>query len=151
VKYSFSSRRTDDEFITPLEAYWEVHCDPISDDYLPEDMGAEQLFWMWARMMPGKHPDGLIPISWYVVGEGICEAMPFQHRNLLDHDFRTYFTDPVKYGTNDEINWLKLPVVDKFWRKGWAEKGGFIQEATGWKPSILQPSVYLQSLIQAVG
>jgi len=41
-----------------------------------------------------------------------------------------------------------LPVQDKLWRPGQAGKGGFIQEATGWKPAILQPFVYLQSLLE---
>jgi hypothetical protein len=41
-------------------------------------------------------------------------------------------------------------------RRGWgkgilAMEGGFIQEATGWKPSALQPHVYLPTLLHSIG
>lgn len=35
--------------------------------------------------------------------------------------------------TDNPLNWLGLPVVDKLWRSRRANEGGFIQEATGWK------------------
>jgi hypothetical protein len=44
------------------------------------------------------------------------------------------------------MNWFMLPVVDKLWNSERFDKGGFIQEATGWKPSILQPCIYLPTL-----
>jgi hypothetical protein len=41
-------------------------------------------------------------------------------------------------------------VIDKLWRVDLpphvATKGGFIQEATGWKPSPLQPYINLRQL-----
>ena len=52
--------------------------------------------------------------------------------------------------TGEELNWLTLPVVDKLWNRKRADKGGFIQEATGWKPAIFQPYVYLPSLMSAL-
>ncbi|NER28870.1 MAG: hypothetical protein F6J89_14840 [Symploca sp. SIO1C4] len=61
-------------------------------------------------------------------------------------DFLNYFTSPVHFKTGEPLNWLSLPVVDKLWNNQRADKGGFIQEATGWKPSILQPFVYLRAL-----
>ena len=56
---------------------------------------------------------------------------------------------PVDAETGDELDWLALPVVDKLWNSKRGDKGGFIQEATGWKPSILQPHVFLPALIDA--
>jgi len=37
------------------------------------------------------------------------------------------------------------------WNARRGDKGGFIQEATGWKPSILQPFVSVETLAEASG
>jgi len=58
---------------------------------------------------------------------------------------------PVNAKTGEPLNWFALPVVDKRWNTRRADKGGFIQEHTGWKPSVLQPYVYLPSLMEARG
>jgi hypothetical protein len=42
-------------------------------------------------------------------------------------------------------------VKDLAWNQTTANKGGFIQEATGWKPSALQPHVYLPTLLHSIG
>ena len=39
-----------------------------------------------------------------------------------------------------------LPVASKNWRSGNADKGGFIQQATGWQPTPLLPTVSLSML-----
>lgn len=49
----------------------------------------------------------------------------------------------------DRLNGLTLPVDDMRWTRRRADKGGFIQEATGWKPNVLQPFVYLPLLLHA--
>ena len=80
--------------------------------------------------------------------------MPFQFNHFsgeAEEDFLTVFTWPIDSATGARLNWLSLPVVDKFWNAEAARKGGFIQEATGWKPGILQPYVYLPSLLQGKG
>lgn len=61
-------------------------------------------------------------------------------------DFLTYYTFPRVRSTGALLDWGKLPVVDKLWRAGNARKGGFIQEFTGWKPSIYQPTVDVRQL-----
>ena len=77
--------------------------------------------------------------------------VPFEHFNsAYAKDFLSFFTWPEDAETGKPLNWLELPVVDKLWRPNRADKGGFIQEATSWKPSILQPYVYLSSLERAV-
>ncbi len=45
----------------------------------------------------------------------------------------TFFTRPKDPETREPLDWLSLPVVDKLWNSQRAHKGGFIQQATGWK------------------
>ena len=68
-----------------------------------------------------------------------------------DEDFLTFFSWPMHAVTGQPLNWHSLPVVDQYWNASRADKGGFVQEATGWKPGILQPHVYLPTLIDACG
>jgi len=131
-------RASGHEVLAELLAYWEVEGDPISDNYTPEEMSAVR---------------GLIPIYWFVScsAHGIFESMPFQHAHVQEvgENFLTHYDWPVDPKTGGQLNWLTLPVVDKRWNRRQAAKGGFIQEATGWKPGILQPFVALKSLLQA--
>lgn len=140
-----------------LEAYWEVSNDPISDEYTPQEIDATELFGMWAKLVKGKYPNGLIPIYWFVDYQGgnvsTFEGMPFQHNhfpNYKTENFLTFFTWPVNTVTNEPLNWLTLSVKDKLWTPENADKGGFIEQATGWKPAILQPYVYLPALESAL-
>ena len=78
--------------------------------------------------------------------------MPFQfdHKaGALPDNFLTYYTWPISSLTGEPLNWLTLPVVDKLWNDGRADKGGFIQEATRWKPAVLQPFLYLPGLLES--
>ena len=149
--WKFTIIATGHERKAALEAYWEVYYDPISDDYTPHEVDASELFKKWVSKVKEEYPDGLVPIYWSVRCEesGIHEFMPFQFTHFkMDHyeDFLTFFTWPVHSSSGDSLNWLTLPVVDKLWNANQANKGGFIQEATGWKPAILQPHVYLPAL-----
>jgi len=133
---------------------WEVKLDPISDSFDPEEIDADSLLRRWAKRVGPEHPDGLVPIYWFVdsPGHSKFERMPFQAHHQLPTgevipDFLSCYTWPENPNTGERLNWLSLPVEDKLWRKGRADKGGFIQEATGWKPSLLQPFVYLPALL----
>jgi hypothetical protein len=155
--WRFRTKKGGYEWECPLEAYWEVDGDPMSDEYTREEITAEELLHRWADRYGSDSPNQLIPISWFVWspehnGFG-PEYMPFQfhHGVPITEDFLTFFTWPVHTRTGEPLNWLTLPVVDKLWRRGQCDKGGFIQEATGWKPAILQPFVYLPSLLEAAG
>lgn len=148
------SRCTNYEWESKLGAYWEVDYDPISDDYTPEEISADELFGLWVRKVSETYSDGLIPVLWYVTGydKRIFEFMPFQFNEFDTNrysDFLDYFTWPINKETGDRLNWLALPVVDKLWNSNRGDKGGFIQEVTHWKPGILQPYVYLGSLLQS--
>ncbi len=148
--WTWQGFRSGREWEGELVASWEVNLDPISDDYKPEDISAEDLFGLWVDQVNEYHPNQLIPILWLVTAKDMKpEFMPFQFQSFeLRQDFLTFYTWPVAKGTGTPLNWLDLPVRDKLWNQCRANKGGFIQEFTGWKPAILQPYVYLPSLVQ---
>lgn len=153
--WKVKSPRPGNELEGELVAYWEVYYDPISDNYTPQEISAEELFNLWVGKVKQEYHSGLIPIHWSVESapNGTFEFMPFRFESApldqVDQDFLTYFTWPVSKETGERLNWLHLPVVDKLWNTKRADKGGFIQEFTGWKPGILQPHVYLPSLLQS--
>jgi hypothetical protein len=148
------SLQTAYEWSGSLIARWEVSLDPVSDDYTPDEMSAANLFDRWLERVQKRHTGGLVPIHWFVTcGEqGKFERMPFQfsHDGVeQQEDFLSFFSWPVNAATGERLNWLRVPVADKGWNGQRADKGGFIQEVTGWKPAILQPFVYLTSLVAA--
>lgn len=132
-----------------LMAYWELDCDAVSDGYTPQDIGARELLALWAVHARQRHPDELIPISWYVKsnGAGRFESAPFQYGRDDGEDFLTFYEWPVDALTGQRMEWLRLPVMDKAWNLHEGMKGGFIQEVTGWKPSMLQPTLYLPTVL----
>jgi hypothetical protein len=137
-----------------FEAHYEVELDPISDDYDPEEISAKELFSIWLPQVLEIYPNGLVPITWFISCEEHMkyEFMPFQNWNLIGkmEDFLDRYTWPVDTESGRKMNFLSLKVRDKRWAKRNDHKGGFIQECTGWKPSALQPYIYVPSLVQAV-
>lgn len=135
-----------------LMAYWEVDYSSISDNYTVQEISAMDLFKQWVELILKHYPNHLIPIYWSVECQECAEfeEMPFQFQHSpvahSDEDFLSIYTHPTNSVTGERLNWLDLPVVDKLWNSKRADKGGFIQQATGWKPSILQPYVYLPAL-----
>ena len=139
-----------------LVAYWEVHLDPMSDSYTPTEISADDLLRRWASEARKDFGNELIPIHWFAEspGQGKFERMPFQYNHLKGvdpepEDFLSFYSWPTDARTGERLNWFAVPVVDKYWSEQRATKGGFIQEATGWKPSILQPFVCLPTLLSA--
>lgn len=138
LTYKFFNRKLKRELEATSEAHWEVSFDPISDDYTPSEINAYQLFKQWIKRVQIKHPNGLIPIFWFVnvKGESVStfERMPFQFEHIQDdipnEDFLTFFTQPFAADTKQSMNWLTLPVIDKLWNSRRADKGSFIQQAT---------------------
>ena len=139
------------EWEGPIVAVWEVASDPISDNYLQSEISAHELLREWAKVVRQRYPDGLIPIYWFAMSEEAAkfERIPVQFHHASQEDFLTFSTWPINTKTGEPLNWLRLPVIDKLWSATRANKGGFIQEATGWKPAILQPFVYLPSLTES--
>jgi predicted GIY-YIG superfamily endonuclease len=158
-QWTFASLCGGYERTGPLNLYWEVYGDPISDSYEIDEIDAEELWRTWLTRYPSdpdaeaKFGAGAFSISWYVEGAGTFEAAPWT-RNA--RNFLTYYTWPINAITGERLQWPRLPLIDKVWRghdlpKNYATKGGFIQEATGWKPSPLQPYVNIHQLAQVAG
>jgi len=143
--------------------YWEANLDPISDDYTTDEIGAGELFDRWrGRLTDGdgwsqRLGEPWVDVWWSVTTPeiaGTYERAPFESHGYdwlvgADH-FLTHFTWPMNADTGEPLNWLRLPVLDKLWRPGQGDKGGFIEEATGWKPSALQSYVNVETLVQAI-
>ena len=162
--WTWESLRSGNPWERPLAAYWEVEWLAISDDYGPLEISAEELLQEWITRVGERHPDGLIPIYWYVFSPEdslgpfpqagvLFEAAPFAHKPFPDddEDFLTFFSWPMHAVTGQPLNWHSLPVVDQCWNESRPDEGGFVQQATGWKPGILQPHVYLPTLMDACG
>ena len=87
---------------------------------------------------------------------GTPERLPFQyehhHPDLAPwRDFLSSYAWPEDARTGRPLNWHTLPVLDKQWNARRCDPGGFLQQATGWKPAIYQPFVYLPALLRAAG
>jgi hypothetical protein len=127
------------------------------------------------RRWPNQYRPGEVHIYWTVTEPkftGTFEAAPHTLDTPPDPDmarlfggmvslfgeeaqegenFLTHFTDPVNADTGERLNWLRLPVMDRAWNATASNKGGFIQEATGWKPSPLQPTMDVVRIAAAAG
>lgn len=156
--YSWKLRRHDVERIGDLTLVWEAHRDPVSDDYDPDEASAREVWRIWRTRYPvderaeERWGEGAVRIAWFVGGD-VFEAAPHAI-NLSDYEPDTFldsFTRPIDVTTGEPIQWTRLPVEDKLWRESRADKGGFIQEATGWKPSPLQPVFWPDQLAEACG
>jgi hypothetical protein len=162
--WTFVNLRSGHARTVPLYLYWEVPCDPISNDWAVGDISADELWRIWLTRYPRderaevRYGTGAFRISWFVDGPGTFEAAPFQDDlsnppPYNDH-FMTHFTWPQHPVTRERLQWSSLPVIDKVWRLDRLPdvrdfKGGFVQEATGWKPSPLQPFVNVHQLARA--
>ena len=154
--WEFEGRRSGELWRSHLRANWELVLDPISEDFSADTMSAADLMKLWVGRIGSRgYRGGLVPIYWYVESQDsrVLESMPFQYEHYTGHareDFLTFFTWPIDTKSKTRLNWLELPVLDKEWNVRQSHKGGFIQEATGWKPAILQPFVFLDSLTEAI-
>lgn len=162
---SFESLNGGRPRVQPLRLYYEIPNDPISDDYTPDDVDAAELFERWRctgitdREAEYLFGPGALRIHWYIEGPGVFERAPFPilfPREKAPH-FLDRFTFPYDAATNPVtvVDWYDLPVVEKAWRSGLLPdgvvlKGGFIQEATGWKPRPLAPFVNVRNLDRAL-
>jgi hypothetical protein len=144
--WTFRHRRYGVEIYDDLTLTWEAAGDPVSGDFDPAETDADAVLKHWLRSQRAAHRT-LVKISWSVIGltTSTSEAAPFtarHHGAEETDDFLSVFTWPEN-DAGERLNWLTLPVVDKQWRRGQADKGGFLQAATGWKPAPLQPELHL--------
>lgn len=155
--WTWRGRTHSHRFAGALFLTWEIWNDPITDDYTPDEATADELLASWLDRLPDERTEalfgpGAVGISWFVTGEPF-EAAPFQMRRYRadDEDFLTHFTWPEHPESGERLNFNRLPVKDKLWRDGAADKGGFFQEATGWKPAAMQPVVWVGATLAAAG
>lgn len=127
--------RTSDE----LHLVWEIDYAAVSDDYLQGADDPHDVFDVWLRAIEGKY-GAWVPIYWFIDGFNTFESAPFQHHQLADHDFLSFFTWPEDIDGNP-VNWLTLP---QDYAKSW-----FFAQATGWQPAPYQPSANVAVLRMA--
>lgn len=177
TQWTFTSRGSSYTQTTELVLYAEPNYSTITDNYLPEEISASELWRIWvdkaANQAHERHPHvyrpGEVTILWTVTTPDVMnvfEAAPYtrplpqdpedlQLMEMLgpveEEDFLTYFTTPRHAETGELINWLRLPVLDRGWNDSAPDKGGFIQEVTGWKPAPLQPTMDVVQIGRAAG
>lgn len=96
----------------------------------------------WLR----RYGHDLMPIHWTIAET--TDAAPFQG---LAKDFLSAFSWPTHHETQEPVNFNRLRVLDRHWTPEKFSVGGFIQEATGWKPAPLQPVFDTRRVLQAAG
>jgi hypothetical protein len=126
-RWRFKSRETGYEHRhAALELYWELYGDPISDWYSPSEVSAEELLMIWlgssSYLDPTAEPlfgPGMVRIAWYIEGDLKVERAPYEATTWgkWDDDFLHWLTTPINEVTSERVNWLRLPVVDKLWRR----------------------------------
>lgn len=174
TEWTFTTRRGDFTQTLELVLYAEPNYSSITDDYLPEEISATELWRIWVdkaansahERWPQLYRPGEVTILWTVTQPsftGIFEAAPHtpplpQDPELVklfgpykEENFLTHYTHPEHAETGERLNWLRLPVVERGWNSERADKGGFIQEVTGWKPSPLQPTMDVVQIGRAAG
>lgn len=155
--WTWKHRTSDTTHTGRLELIWEITSAPLTGDHSPHETSAHEVLDEWLRQLPDERTEqlfgpGATRISWGV-GQ---EHAPFQLLRLgsanSDEDFLTHFTWPTHPKSNERVNFNRLPVQDKRWdTQGGRDDCGFIQEATGWKPSPLQPVMWVGPILAAAG
>lgn len=137
------------ERVEPLTLYYEVALDPISDDWTPDEIGAHDLLTRWYQRVT-RRGDRLARIYWYVSGPSTFEsAVRDNYEGEPDGSwFGDYYTQPYDLSDGQYVTLESLPVIDKGWRASRADKGGFIAEATGWRPNPWDRWVDPETLIR---
>jgi hypothetical protein len=51
TRWRFNSLESGVEFEMPLSLYWEINGDPITDDYTPDEISAEELWNIWVVVL----------------------------------------------------------------------------------------------------
>ncbi|HEX5566726.1 MAG TPA: hypothetical protein VFY14_07340 [Streptomyces sp.] len=172
TRWRYRNKDSGYEFTEELVLYPEPNGATLTDDFVPEQIPAHDLWTMWVEeyadyyheRWPHLYRPGEVQILWSVTTPEflrVFEAAPYTvdsrtapgetHADWAGEDFLTHFTAPVHAVTGGPVNWARLPVVDRGWRPGRGDKAGFVQEATGWKPAPLQPTMDVRQLGRAAG
>ncbi|KQV20545.1 MULTISPECIES: hypothetical protein [unclassified Kitasatospora] len=159
TQWTYSNRRNPGVVKTStLHLYWEPDGSGFNENYTPDEVGARTLWDRWVAKVadllhdqdPARYEPGDVAIDWTVWEP--WEAAPFVRGPLKPKEtFLTHFSTPMDTATEERVVWTRLPVLDLAWEPGQADKGGFIQQVLGWKPSPLQPVMNVHQLAEAAG
>lgn len=131
------NRRTE-----PLCLDYEVNCSSMSDDWIVDEIDAFDLFDMWFDRYYDKF-SGQAPIYWFVAGPSVFESAIPQFGPAWD----SYYYPPIEASTGRRVPLCALPVRREHWCEKASDKGGFIEEATRWRPTPFTTSVSMDMLM----
>lgn len=109
-------------------------------------LAPDRLFELWLEEASKNSKNGYVNIEWLVGVEGQRfkpEYMPGQVG--VESDFLDHFSPPLDVKTGKQVVWQELDVESP---KS-VFTGNFIEQVTGWKPSILQAKVSIDFLSEA--
>jgi hypothetical protein len=144
-KWRLASRGSNHTKVTTLWLYPELDCSACIDDIYPAS-GKEQLAYYcdYIRRRYSHWWDAdAVPVYWTVMGDDDgfgCEQAPFDltgGNNVLTH-----YYPPVNVRTGMQINWYKLPVINKRFPE--------FAAALGWLPAPGQLFAPLRSIISGI-
>ena len=141
----FPSHRLTGQFLARYEV---SHADTLLD-FEPE-LDAGDAFDRWAKKVLENNSSGLVKLDWLVEmpeQDFKPEFFPGQYEQE-GSDFLTYFSNPINEQTGQLLDWGTVPVKKLRWNKKQKDAGGFIEEATGWKPSLLQSHIDVYFLME---
>ncbi|MFF2411771.1 hypothetical protein [Streptomyces sp. NPDC058092] len=168
--WTFRAKGTSHEKTAELALLPEANGSSITDEYTAADITAQELWTMWVdkyadyqhEQAPSEYQPGEIRIYWTVTTPQVTDVFELAPHSLDSRarrsgayvppeTFETLYTHPTHADTGEPLNWLRLPVLDRGWNSSTSDKGGFIQEVTGWKPSPLQPTMDVRQIGAAAG
>jgi hypothetical protein len=156
-RYSFLDR-SGHERRGELHLSYEVDNDPISEDFNARWDSPHDVFDAWReRYLKARERSPLpymarcVPITWFISGCATFESAHPGNYALYGEETHSwwgdFYTRPYDIQGQSFIGDVKdIPVLHKQWTAKRQDKGGFITEATGWKPFPLQRWVDLDQL-----
>ncbi|MFI6653206.1 hypothetical protein ACIBI8_37155 [Streptomyces sp. NPDC050529] len=170
TQWTFRTNGISHQKTVELALFPEVNGSAISDEHTPDEIAAQDLWRVWIdeyadhqhKQNPDVYEPGEVRIYWTITTPQVREVFELAPHAvdaravrsgayIPPETFATVYTHPAHAVTGEPLNWLRLPVLDRGWNATAAHKGGFIQEATGWKPSPFQPSVDIRQIGAAAG
>lgn len=142
--WSFKLRTNGYEETVAIWLHPEIYGVPMLDDFLHlngEDQLAIYLAWIMAAKADLWKADA-VPIYWSIRGEGIAETAPFTQEPYGDENFLTFYSWPQDVETGEALDWFSdLPVQDTRYPD--------FADALGWRPSPLQATAPLRSILKS--
>lgn len=138
MECGLTTKRGGRSYTEPLVLWWEIDYETITDDYDYDEADEFELFRWWSRLLEskGRTSTSQLPIWWSVSGPTTAEFAEQSSEWPDGPYFDKYYYLSSPNGSHIPVHCL--PVADKKWTASQMDKGGFIQQATQWKPTPLQ-------------